>query len=186
MSLTSGLLILGLMLGMAALLQRPAAAGSQSHFQANAVSHTGTIRLNGPVDKVFPLFGPVRESDWAAGWSPELIYPTDTDVAEGMVFKVAGETGLGFWVITRYDPQQHTVAYVNLTPGHMVNRILITCGEVGGKTDATITYWHVALDERGNDFVRRMDAQAYAAKMAHWQQAINYRLETNKTKPMHH
>jgi hypothetical protein len=178
----SGLLILGLMLGVGALAHQ----SGPEPFQAKAVSHTATIRLNRPVDKVFPLFGPVRESDWAPGWSPELIYPTNTDVAEGMVFKVEGETGLGFWVITRYDPGQHTVAYVNLTPGHMVNRILIACSSAGDETDATITYWHVALDERGNDFVQHMDAPAYAAKMAHWQQAIKYRLETGKTIPAHH
>jgi hypothetical protein len=150
-------------------------------FQAMAISHTATIRLKGQVDKVFPLFGPVREAEWAAGWSPQLVYPTASEVAEGMVFKTAGERGDVYWVIVRYDPEQLTVAYANVTPGYMVNRILIRCAANGdGTTAATVTYWHVALSEQGNDFIRHMDERAYAAKMEHWRQAIDYHLETGK------
>jgi hypothetical protein len=115
-----------------------------------------------------------------------LVYPTGTEVAEGMVFKTAGETGDTFWVIVRYDLEQLTVAYANVTPGYMVNRILFRCAaSVGGTTTATVTYWHVALSEQGNDFIRHMDESAYAAKMEHWRQAIDYRLETGKTIPAH-
>jgi hypothetical protein len=154
-------------------------------FRARAVSHTATIRLKGPVDKVFPLFGPLREAEWAAGWSPQLVHPTDSEVAEGMVFKTVAETRETFWVIVRYDVEQRTVAYANVTPNYMVNRILITCATTeDGKTAATVTYWHVALSEQGNDFIRHMDEKAYAAKMAHWRQAIDYRLETGKAIPV--
>jgi len=189
MSITSGLLILGLVLGAVALVHQSASplASGVEPFQAKAVSHTATIRLKGPVDQVFPLFGPVREKDWAPGWSPELVYPTDREAAEGMVFKTAGEEGQTLWAITGYDPAQHTIAYVNMTPGYMVNLIVIRCAAAGsGETDATVTYSHVALGERGNNFVQHMDDHAYAAKMEHWQLAINYRLETGKTMPMQH
>ena len=189
MTVISGLLILGLMLGMVALAHQPTSplASGPGRFQARAVSHAATIRMNGPVEKVFPLFGPVRESEWAPGWSPDLVYPTDSEVAEGMVFKTPGEEGETLWVITRYDPEQHTVVYANVTPGYMVNRILIHCSAAGsGETDATVAYSHVALGEHGNDFVQHMDEQAYAAKMEHWRLAINYRLETGKTIPAHH
>ena len=189
MNVTFGLLILSLLLGLVGLSHQASSAPApgQGPFQAMAVSHTGTIRLKGPVDKVFPLFGPVREAEWAPGWSPEVVYPAGSEVAEGMVFRTPGETGETLWVIVRYDPAQLTVVYANVTPGYMVNRILIRCAATdGGETAATITYWHVALGEPGNDFIRHMDAEAYAAKMQHWQQAINYRLETGKTIPLHH
>jgi hypothetical protein len=185
----SGLLILVLMLGVVGLAHQapsPPASG-QGPFQAMAVSHAATIRLTGPVEKVFPLFGPVREKEWAPGWSPELVYPADGEVAEGMVFKTAGEAGETLWVIMRYDPDQHIIVYANVTPGYMVNRILISCTAAGsGQTDATVAYIHVALGEQGNSFVRHMDDQAYVAKMEHWRQAINYRLETGKTIPAPH
>ena len=34
-----------------------------------------TIGLNGSVADVTPLFGPVREAEWAPDWSPRFIHP---------------------------------------------------------------------------------------------------------------
>jgi hypothetical protein len=187
-NLTLGLLIPGVVLGSVGLAYQAALPPppGRGPFQAMAVSHSATIALKGPVDKVFPLFGPVREAEWAAGWSPQLVYPTGSEIAEGMVFKTVGETGETFWVIIRYDPEQLTVAYANVTPGYMINRILIRCAATeDGRTAATVTYWHVALSEQGNDFIRHMDESVYAAKMKHWRQAIDYRLETGKRIPVH-
>ena len=160
---------------------------SKSAFHAKAVSHTGTIRLAGPVEKVFPLFGPVREKDWAPGWDPEIIYPAGSEVAEGMVFRTRDKSGETFWVITHFDAAQHAIAYANVTPGYIVNRITIRCRTASAnETDCSVTYSHVALSEHANNFIDHMDDKAYAAKMRHWQEAINHRLTTGRTIEMPH
>lgn len=43
-------------------------------FESARISRTSTITLNGPLGEVFPLFGPVREKEWAAGWEPRVLY----------------------------------------------------------------------------------------------------------------
>jgi hypothetical protein len=160
---------------------------SKPVFHAKAISHTGTIRLAGPVEKVFPLFGPVREKDWAPGWDPEIIYPTGSEVAEGMVFRTRDKSGETFWVITHFDAAQHVIAYANVTPGYIVNRIHIHCRPVSAnETDCSVTYAYVALSEHANNFIDHMDDKAYAAKMQHWQEAINHRLTTGKTIELPH
>src|SRR5437879_5188037 len=63
-----------------------ALAQSQSAgFAAKSVTHTGTIHLESSIDRVFPLFGPVREKEWAPGWNPQIVFPAGKEVAEGMV-----------------------------------------------------------------------------------------------------
>jgi hypothetical protein len=148
-------------------------------FQAKAVTRRGTIRLNAAAERVFPLFGPVQEKQWVSTWNPQIVWPSDRDVAEGMVFLTHNEPyGDTHWVVTRFDAAQHFIAYANFTPGDLANRIEIRCRAAGaGATECEVMYAHVALGERGNAVIEHMDEKAYAAKMAHWQEAINYALE---------
>src|SRR5258706_16458471 len=62
-----------LMLTFAPLL----AQNKKENVEAKAITHRGLIRLAAPVERVFPLFGPVREKLWAPGWNPQIVYPLD-------------------------------------------------------------------------------------------------------------
>ncbi len=156
-------------------------------FRSKSVTRTGTIRLNAGTERVFPLFGPVKEKLWAPGWEPRLTHPTDKDVAEGMVFTIDDPHGTWYWTVTQYDPALHTIAYANVTAGYMLNRIVIRCRALGAnETEASVTYQHTGLNEKANQFVDSMDEKAYAAKMQHWQEAINYALQHGHPMPSPH
>src|ERR1700747_1769006 len=65
-----------------------------------------TIELNGSVADVTPLFGPVREAEWAAGWSPRFIHPARALQSEGAVFTTTnGDGKVRSWLLTTYDPR---------------------------------------------------------------------------------
>ena len=149
-------------------------------FVGKAVTRTATIRLEGPVEKVFPLFGPVDEARWVAGWDPQVIYPAGAKAAEGLVF-VTREHAETTWVMAEYDPARLAVTYYNVTPGYQVRKIAIRCRAVGGATEATVAYSYVGLSETGNKDVEEMTESNYAAKMEHWTVAINHYLKTGKT-----
>ena len=51
-----------------------------------------TIILNGSVSDVTPLFGPVREAEWAPDWSPRFIHPAQGVQREGVVFTTSRVT----------------------------------------------------------------------------------------------
>jgi hypothetical protein len=55
------------------------------------ISRKSTIQLNGTLDKVFPLFGAIREKEWADGWDPRMVYSTTHLLEEHMVFQTATE-----------------------------------------------------------------------------------------------
>jgi hypothetical protein len=150
-------------------------------FQAKQALRTATIRLHGPLDKVFPLFTPIREKEWAPEWDPHPVWPASGETVEGMVFTVDETPGRVFWVVTRYDAARHQIAYANVLPGQTLNRIEIACQAAGAnQTDCTVRYAFVGLSDEGNKFVEMHTEETYAAKMKHWVEAINHALKTGR------
>ena len=152
---------------------------TQASFQAKQVTRTATIRLDGAIAKVFPLFTPIEEKKWAPGWNPTPVWPQSGEVVEGMVFTVDETPGRVFWAVTHYDPQRHEISYVNVLPGQTVNRIEIACKAAGeAQTDCTVRYSFVGLSDEGNKFVEMHTEDVFAGKMKHWVAAINHALST--------
>jgi hypothetical protein len=59
-----------------------------------------TIKLNGSVADVTPLFGPVREAEWVPDWSPRFIHPAMGVQREGVVFTTtSGHGGDRLWLL---------------------------------------------------------------------------------------
>ncbi|MGI9104043.1 MAG: hypothetical protein ACR2IF_16505 [Terriglobales bacterium] len=181
--MSSTLPLLAVTVAALAIVQQATAAPA---FQGKAVTRTGVIRLHGGIDKVFPLFGPIEEKHWAAGWEPRVVYFAGPgEVAEGMVF-ITGDNGETTWVLSHYDPAGHAIAYYNVTPAYQLRKIEIRCRPLPGEvTEATVTYTHVGLSDRGNQDVEHMNEAAYAEKMASWEKAINHYLKTGTTLPHH-
>ena len=145
-----------------------------ANFVAQGVTRTGSIVLEGTIEKVFPLFGPVDEKKWVAGWEPEVVYPATAVMEQGMVFRTRDGEDQFTWVMTHLDPARHEVTYHNVAPGFQVRRIEVRCRALAAeRTEAVVTYSYVGLSERGNREIAAMDENAYVAKMKHWEQAIN-------------
>ena len=143
---------------------------------------TSVIRLEGSIERVFPLFGPLRECEWAEGWNPKVVWPTDEIVRERLVFLVGSSHGDGrdtLWVVSRYDEHEAVIEYTVLAP-ETVYWILIRCrGTDGGEaTEAEITYSYVGTTESAC----LRNAHDLEAKHRHdlkdWEHAINHYLRT--------
>jgi hypothetical protein len=133
------------------------------------------IKLNGSVADVTPLFGPVREAEWAPGWSPHFIYPAHGVQREGAVFTTASGYGKArLWLLTTYDVRNGRVEYVVMTPGVTANEIKIRVVPDGEQhCKATITYRRFALAPEGNEEVAKLDAHWAEEQQVHWETAIN-------------
>lgn len=86
-------------------------------FKAERISKRSTIELNGPIEKVFPLFGPVLEKEWAMGWDPEIIYSTSCLVEEHMIFRTQSNNTMEeyfTWTVTQYDPENIVLSILYL------------------------------------------------------------------------
>jgi hypothetical protein len=153
-------------------------------FKSERVYQSASFILNGPIDKIFPLFGPVREKEWAAGWNPEIIYPLSVDVEKNMVFQTKGkhpEEEKYTWVISIFNPKNYQIEYTVCTP-ERIWLIQVQCEAIESKTKATVTYTYTALSSMGNERNKEALKNMFSSNLKDWQEAINYYLETGKQK----
>jgi hypothetical protein len=139
------------------------------------------LRLKASADAAFPLFGPVRESEWASDWSPVWIYPANPlQSADGAVFTTSGHAGVSTWVMTIYDMAGRTVEYVNFIPGQRVTQVSITVRpDTAATSIARVSYRVTALSEEGSAFVAHF-AKEFSGEGPHWEKAINDGISKNK------
>src|SRR5438067_1069058 len=156
-------------------LVQGALAGEAGMVTVEQRTQSFTIILNGSVSEVTPLFGPVREAEWAPDWSPRFIHPSQGAQREGVVFTTTGGDGKDrLWLLITYDLRNGRVECVVITPAFAANEIKIRVlpdGEQHSK--ATITYRRSALAPEGNDEDAKMDAHWAEQQRIHWETAIN-------------
>jgi hypothetical protein len=134
-----------------------------------------TILLQGSIADAMPLFGPVREAEWAPSWAPRFLHPPEGAQREGIVFTTTTSKGQErLWLLTSYDINEGRVEYVFITPGFTANEIKIRVVPEGDRQcKATITYRHSALAPEGNEEVTKLDAHWADQQRVHWETAIN-------------
>ena len=151
-------------------------------FKSERISQCASIDLQAPIEKVFPLFGPILEKVWAEGWDPEIIYSTSELVEEHMIFRTKSphaSEGLYTWVITKFDSDQHLIEY-SVSTMNRIWFITVQCEALDSKTKATICYTYTGLTPEGNSMNKQALKKMYAHELKDWQEAINYYLEHGK------
>ena len=170
-----------LVLGLAAAAVPHPTDDQPAPFTTRTASHSGTILLYGSVEAVFPLFNPVREAEWADGWTIEPVYPQDGSVTEGMVFRTSLPDGRKLtWVMSRLDQERYIVRYTTFLEGDYVGQIEIRCEAEGKQTRARVTYTFTSIGPLGSARVEAHSAVHHEQRLANWQQAINHLLQTGK------
>lgn len=142
------------------------------------VARTHAIRVDAPPEQAFPLFEPVGEKLWAAGWDPEFLHPADGAAREGAVFltRAAGEPAT-VWMIARHAPEAGHVAYARITPGIRAVRVDVRCRPDGpGATLAAVTYEYTALSEAPDPYLDGLDEARYREGIEAWGRAIAHHL----------
>ena len=155
-----------LLAAFASLLAAPAGANPKE----TALTKTATIvlHLNAPADTAFPLFDPVNETKWDPQWKPRLL---GDRVEEGLVFLVGDGESRSTWLLDRYDPAHHRIAYV-VAGRSTLTRIAIDLHPSQNTSVATVTYTKTALDADAVPAVEHF-ADHFPSEGPHWESAIN-------------
>jgi len=143
------------------------------------VRRSGQISLHGPVEKVFPLFGPVHEAKWAPGWEPSIKYGSNAEL--GTVFTTETSTHPAIWIVTRYDAKSHDMQYTTVFPEDRVVQLDIACHPAdAAETRCDVSYAITALSDSATAAVERYTQERHDERIAHWQMAINHYLQTGR------
>jgi hypothetical protein len=142
-------------------------------FVAETADRSHEIRVPVPLDRAMRLFEPEGEKQWAKGWSPNYIAPSDGTTLEGMVFTTRHGDHETIWLMSRDRRAEGRVEYVRTTPGHWLATVYVDARDDGeGTTKVAVRYRYAALSEEGNAYVRAMDDSRFAATIATWESAI--------------
>jgi hypothetical protein len=146
-------------------------AQTRAHAEASI-----TIDLEAAPAVVFPLFGPIREAEWAHDWNPVILYPSDRQQQAGSVFTTEGKNTDVVWVLTCFDERALEVEYVQVLPKVWAGQVQIRLKDNGpGRTQATVTYRRTALSPEADQGVEAF-AHHFPEQREHWESAINQRL----------
>lgn len=159
-------------------------------FTSRRISRTSIITLNAPLREVFPLFGPIREREWAAGWAPQILYSTTDLVEEHMVFKTPSHHGHGepdyIWTVSKYLPDQAFIEYTVFAPERLWWITIQCCEDIPKQTTrAEITYTYTGLTDTGNVINEKTLQLVYAHNLRDWEEAINHYLKTGDRREHH-
>lgn len=149
---------------------------------SNRLVRSATIQLNSSVEKVFPLFGALRERDWAAGWNPEIIFSESGEMEEHMIFKTPAtfsDADSYLWMVSKYEPTNYRVEYM-VSTAQRIWFITVQCRPSGEGTAATVTYGYTGLTEKGNNLNKVAIEKMFANDLKDWEEAINFYLLTGK------
>lgn len=145
------------------------------------VEHTYKQRLLADPQAVFPLLCPVREIEWAKGWSPLSVISTTGVAEEGCIFTTEDQGAEAIWLITRRDAEAGKVAFVKMTPGRVVTEINIQLrGLDKDQTEATVSYRYTAISEAGKNYIAERTADWYIEFMQEWESELNEYLGEKK------
>ena len=149
------------------------------------VERETAVALGGPPGRTFPLFGPIREAEWAEGWSPTMHYRGDLHngdsfaVGTGAVFTHPKGDADSHWLLTAWDETESKVEYAVVVPGSWVCRIVIkVAASSDGRSCATVRYEYTGLDEEGLALVDDYTQEKHTERIAGWARAINHFLAT--------
>lgn len=149
---------------------------------AERIERTASFLVKARIEKAFPLFGPIREKEWAAGWEPHVIYSLHPEVEEHMIFKTAGNNPKEkeyVWVVAQYKPAEFSIEYQVSTP-HRIWFITFNCKSQQENTLVLVTYSYTALTALGNRLNQESLAKIFAHDLKDWEEAINFYLKTGR------
>lgn len=144
------------------------------------VTRSDEITINGPIDKVFPLFTPAGEKLWIPHWRYVPIYPAGGETERDMVFRTDEQT---LWTLAAYDPPHRSI-YVHTSPEELA-RIEVECSVIdSNRTRIRITYVITAITEHAQQVAAvHQSEEEFRKKMEQWKQWLDaYAMKEGWTK----
>ena len=150
--------------------------------KAKTISRASSIRLGGSLEQVFPLFGPIREKEWAEGWNPRMVRSYPDPIAEHMVFQTESDhpeaPNPATWIVSKYDPEHWSIEYTVFTQAR-IWWISVKCRDEGADgTIAHIEYTYLGLDEEAARLNQAALESMFHDDLKDWEHAINHYLKT--------
>ena len=149
----------------------------------NRATHTYRQKLCAAPARVFPLLCPVRETEWADGWLPDLVISSSGIAERDCIFITPDKPGKTIWYVTRHEPQNWCVEMLKILPGVTACRLEILLTANGDECFADVAYSHTSIGPAGDEFVATFTADHYQKFMRDWERELNHFLKSGRRPP---
>ena len=150
-----------------------------AEFESKKTEFSESMVVGFSVEEVFPLLGPVRESDWIPGWEADLIWSESGFAEEGAIFQTALHGDVKeTWVISQYEPMEKIV-FVHYNPT-VVTRLSIEFTDGGDHTQLIWSESKTAMDKIGYDYLGTLTQEHYSTNINNFATMLSYFLETGE------
>jgi hypothetical protein len=149
---------------------------------AERIERTASFLVKAPIEKAFPLFGPIREKEWAAGWEPQVIYSQHPEVEEHMIFKTVSNSPDEkeyVWVVAQYRPINFFIEY-QVSTHQRIWFIMVKCKPQQENTLVSVTYSYTGLTDNGNRINQESLTKMFTHELKDWEEAVNFYITTGK------
>jgi hypothetical protein len=147
----------------------------------NSIKHEVAFQVDQPIDILFPLFSAEGEKHWVPGWDYKNIMGS-TDLHEDYIFVTENHdhaSSDAIWLVKRYDPDSHYVAFYKVEPEDKVGIIAVRCDAISqSKTNVSVSYEYIALSEKGKQFITGFTKQDYKEFIDEWKQLLDKYFQT--------
>ncbi len=157
-----------------------------NQFTSERLSKAATITIDGTPRQVFPLFGAFEERKVDHHWDPKLIFPDREIIEVGTTFRTFPSHLHGraedefIWHVVLYDTAAFNIRYLVSTPNRLWSVDVACEPQLADKTNATVTYTYIGLNERGNELNREAIAAMFKHDLKDWEEGINYYLKNGQ------
>ncbi len=145
------------------------------------ISKSASLLVMSSIEKVYPLFGPIREKDWAAGWEPVILYSNHEEAEEHMMFKTPGDLPNEdfLWAITQFRPDEFMIEYT-VSAHERIWFITVKCQVDDENTRVSVTYTYTGFTEKANELNQQALTKMFASNLKDWEEAINFYIKTGQ------
>lgn len=154
-------------------------SSASSALKTERISRVASFSVKCSVEEAFPLFGPVREAEWAEGWTPEILFGY-SDVEEYMLFRTHGgfsDEPFYTWAVTRYHPETHRIEYT-VSSRDRIWFVLVHCTRREDVTDVNVRYTYTGFTEEASQRNSISMEKIFHNNLKDWEEAINHYLST--------
>ncbi len=134
-------------------------------------------------ERIFPLLCPIREAEWLAGWTAEMIWSRSGLAEKGAVFTTPGHDAAPWvWHMVQHDSALGRIQFSVTAPGSHLLHLALHLEAQGTGSRLTWIYTLHALSPAGTGFLAAYE-EAFAPKMAKLQRRLRHWLTTGTMLP---
>lgn len=134
--------------------------------------------LNSNPETIFPLLCPEREYEWIESWKGKIIYSNSGFAEPDCVFYTELPGGIkDIWIVDRYE-KNALIQFIRFTEARVIRYSITLTDNHNGTTTADWEQTITALNEEGNEYIRKFSDADYQTLIRSLEKRLNHYLET--------